>query len=321
VLTPERVKNAADAVKLVYPLLTSNLAVEVEKVKLSIVPLSLEELSKLWQVFFQIPYSLSLAYGAEVVFVDGKEIPKPALPVQSRNVYVRTFRNPAIESVLSQKNPTLPILADQPILKGDILVLAGKQLKGEVNTVRFDGMEIPPLDAIDTQVRFKVDEPPFQPDTLRAGVHGVQVVQRIPMGTPQADHIGFESNVAAFILRPAISVSETPVSTSVDSNMVTWYETDLTVQFTPKVGLNQHVLLFLNEYNPPSNRAAYAYQYDLTPIPFPPGPPLTSLTVHVKISTPADFLVRVQVDGAESVLDPGSDPLHPFFNAPKVTIA
>ncbi len=321
ILSPERIKNAGDVIKLVYPPLTPDLLIEVEKVKLGIIPLSLEELSKLWQVFFQIPYSLSLAYQAEVVFLDGKEIAQPGLPVQSRNVYVRTFRHPAIESILSQKDLTKPILSGQPVLKGDILVLSGRQLKGDVNLVWLDGMEIPPMDVTDSQVRFKVDEPPFSVDALRAGVHGVQVVQHIPMGTPETDHKGFESNVAAFVLRPSITVPPPVVTSSVDSHGITWYETDLTVNFTPKVGLDQRVSLLLNEYNPPSNRPAYAYQYDLTPVPYPPGPPVSNLSVHVKISTPADYLVRVQVDGAESLLDPGPDPLHPLYSSPKVTIA
>jgi len=35
----------------------------------------------------------------------------------------------------------------------------------------------------------------------------------------------------------------------------------------------------------------------------------------------AKYLVRVQVDGAESPLDPGPDPEHPFYLSPQVTIA
>jgi hypothetical protein len=320
-LSPERVKNAQQTVLVAYPGFPANLLVEVETVKLYLQPLGLEELSKLWSVFFQIPYSLSLAYQASVVFIDGREMAEPALPVHSRNVYVRTFRNPQIDAVLSQANLGAPLLPGQPIVKGDIVALSGRQLRGEVNVVRLGGMEIAPLDVSDTRVRFQLDEPPFPADTLRAGVHAVQVLQRLRMGTPETDHRGFESNAAALVLRPSISVSNTPVSSSTDVHGVTWYETDLTVQFTPKVALGQHVLLLLNEFDPPSNRQAYVYQYDLTPAPLPPGPPLPSLTTHVRISTPAKFLVRVQVDGAESALDLGPDPVHPLYTAPQVDIS
>jgi hypothetical protein len=320
-LSPERVKNAQQTVLTAYPSSPADLLLEVETAKLYLQPLGLEELSKLWSVFFQIPYSLSLAYQASVVFIDGKETAGPALPVHSRNVYVRTFRHPQIDAVLSQANLGAPLLPGQPIVKGDIVALSGRQLRGEVNAVRLGGMEIAPLDVSDTQVRFQIDEPPFQSDTLRAGVYPVQVLQRLRMGNPETDHRGFESNAAALVLHPSISVTKTPVTSSTDSHGVTWYETDLTVHFIPTVALGQHVLLLLNEYDPPSNRQAYAYQYDLSPAPLPPGPPLPSLTTHVRISTPAKYLVRVQVDGAESALDLGPDPLHPLYTDPQVDIS
>jgi protease-4 len=42
---------------------------------------------------------------------------------------------------------------------------------------------------------------------LRAGVKGLQVVQKLAMGFNGLSHRGFESNVAAFVLRPSITVS------------------------------------------------------------------------------------------------------------------
>ena len=35
--------------------------------------MTLDDLSKLWSVFFQTPYALSVAYEATVVFVEGEE--------------------------------------------------------------------------------------------------------------------------------------------------------------------------------------------------------------------------------------------------------
>ena len=45
---------------------------QVELVKLSQINLSLEELSKLWSVFFQVPYTLSVIYRASPVFVEAQ---------------------------------------------------------------------------------------------------------------------------------------------------------------------------------------------------------------------------------------------------------
>jgi hypothetical protein len=48
----------------------SDLADEIELVKYTQIPLSLEELSKLWSVFFQTPYTVSVAYRATVVRIE-----------------------------------------------------------------------------------------------------------------------------------------------------------------------------------------------------------------------------------------------------------
>ncbi len=45
---------------------------QVELVKLSPLNLSLEELSKLWSVFYQIPYTLSVIYRASPVFIEAQ---------------------------------------------------------------------------------------------------------------------------------------------------------------------------------------------------------------------------------------------------------
>ena len=50
---------------------------QIEKVKLTPINLSLEELSKLWSVFFQVPYALSVAYEASAVLI---EAGAPRLP-------------------------------------------------------------------------------------------------------------------------------------------------------------------------------------------------------------------------------------------------
>src|SRR5262249_53697071 len=51
-------------------LATSNLADSVEPVRFSPLSLSLEELSKLWSIFFQTTYALSTAYCASAVFIE-----------------------------------------------------------------------------------------------------------------------------------------------------------------------------------------------------------------------------------------------------------
>ncbi len=318
VLTHKRL----ESVKMALPFLAaSNLEVETETVKLNIIPLNLEELSKLWSVFFQTTYNLSIAFQASVVIIDGTEIATPALPVATRNVYVRPFQFPLVEAVLTQKTPADEILPDQPIVVGDTIYLRGHQLMGDATYVRIGGLQITPAEVTNTQVKFKLDVPPFPADSLRAGVQGVQVVQPSMMGTPETEHVGNESNVAAIVVHPAVVPSAAPVSNHLVDG-VTLCTDDITLNFTPRVGVRQRVVLLLNEYDPPSNRPARAYRFD---VPFtPPSPSDTSVAsiVHRAVDVAAgQYLVRVMVDGAESLLDPGPDPDNPFFENPLVTIS
>ncbi len=66
----------------------SDLANAIETVSFTPEAFSLEDLSKLWSVFFQIPYALSVAYRASVVLIDGVETPQTRLPVQQRSILV-----------------------------------------------------------------------------------------------------------------------------------------------------------------------------------------------------------------------------------------
>jgi Pvc16 N-terminal domain len=71
----------------------ADLADAPELVRFTPVALTLEELSKLWSVFFQTPYALSVAYQASVVMIDAEEEAQPAPPVQERAVAVGPLTN------------------------------------------------------------------------------------------------------------------------------------------------------------------------------------------------------------------------------------
>src|SRR5918995_2327310 len=139
-------------------LASSNLADEVELIKFTPSSLSLEELSKLWSVFFQVPYALSVAYQASVVLIEPEVTPQRALPVRERNVYVVPFRQPSIEQIMSQAGDNQPVSPDQPILAGYRLILVGKQLRGEVTRVLIGGVEAEPQAVSDTQIGVSLPE-------------------------------------------------------------------------------------------------------------------------------------------------------------------
>lgn len=286
-------------------LFTSELAEQVEMIKISPENLNTEEISRMWTAF-QSHYRPTAAYQVSVVLIESRLSTRSSLPVRARNVYVVPFSQPVIEQVKSQAGAGAPIVIGQPILAGHNLVLVGRQLRGEDTLVAIGGVEVTPAPGNigDTQIIVQL------PSTLRAGVNGVQVIHRRLMGTPPLPHRGVESNIAAFVLSPEIQ--DINVS-NVQGSGTAPRSADLTVTVEPAIGDTQRVVLLLNEFlplaSPPQDItddvAAYSFAISArTPLSPPEGPPGESnvVTVHVSGVRAGTYLVRIQVDGAESPL-------------------
>lgn len=239
VLTPEQIRSV---VQTNNDLAGSDLAEQPERVKLTPLALNLEELSKLWSVFFQTPYALSVAYEASVVLIEAEAKLQPALPVRERTVLVDTFRRPVIERVESADGPGTPIVS------GSRVVLRGSQLApadgdAQALAIRIDGETQPnlALDLHDTAVSFQLPHYPH----LRAGSHAIQIVYHLQLGQPLAPHQGYTSNVATFDLLPKVS--------SVQFIAPNRY----LVKFAPPVGRHQRVALLLHRINPNEGEPTY----------------------------------------------------------------
>ena len=155
------------------------------------------------------------------------------------------------------------------------------------------------------------------PPSLRAGVQGVQVVYRTSMGTPPEPHHGVDSNVAAFVLSP--QVIRATLATQ-PSNGATPRSGNVTVEVAPEIGREQRVVLLLNEFDPPHDRATpgRAYSFNAPPR-SQQSAPQTASTIAIPVNgvVPGRYLVRLQVDGAESPLTAGASGK---YDSPQVTI-
>ncbi len=309
----------------------SDLAEEVESVKFSPALMSLEELSRLWSVLFQTPYVLSIAYQGTVVFIDAQETPQPAPLVRERQIFPLTFRQPFIQKLDSADGPGRALFA------GDTLVIQGHQFGAE-SLVRFRGVDgtFAPAEVQEDEIRLSI------PASLRGGVQGVQVLLPIALGQSVTPHPGVEadSNVVSFVLCPKITVpaaavvnTRTPVNPplSVNGTPLELCAGTLTIGFEPPIDAAQKVILLLNEINPPAPDAAnpgdpprpkleaQSYRFDA-----PPRPDATSqLAIAFQNVRQGDYLVRVQVDGAQSPLERDENPASPTFRQyirPQVSI-
>jgi hypothetical protein len=276
----------------------SNLDEQIERVRFSPLSLNLEELSKLWSVFFQVPYALSVAYQASVVLIEAEEeMPQRALPVLKRGEGDRGWGSssggiPQIEQVLPQfAEPGAEIT-----LKGRNLVADRFTVMLGHSQVTFDPSQPPTVTAAgDLRVRL--------PDDLPAGI--------IPVSVRTSR--GITSNTAALVLRPRIGVVEQQLKKGKNGKDVKV----LTVQLEPKVQPGQRGLLLLNERKgdvlDPQPRQAYS-------IALPRQEGATgSIAVEIPQVQPGTYLVRVQIDGAESRLEPPASDAEPYAG-PLVTI-
>ena len=282
----------------------ADLADQVEVIKIIPEALSTEDVSRLWAAF-QAHYRTCAAYRASVVLIESARSTRAALPVLKHKVYALPMERPTINQVTSAAVPP----ADPRITTTSTLRLQGAGLQGPLTRVRLGEAFVPDgaLTVTDPQISFALAAAP----ALRAGVQSVQVIHQVRMGEPEpgVPHTGVESNVAAFVLHPTITV---PAAVTVASKKIA-------IGFAPPVGKAQRVTLFLHEFNAPEGRPARAFSF---PAPKDngiagPATETAALTFAFDGVAAGDYLAYVQVDGAESLL--GLDGAGKFAT-PKVTI-
>jgi hypothetical protein len=68
----------------------SDLAASLQRVRLTPTVMDMDETAKLWGMFHDTPYVLSVVYQAALVLLEGREVPQERPPVRERTVRVTT---------------------------------------------------------------------------------------------------------------------------------------------------------------------------------------------------------------------------------------
>ncbi len=264
------------------------------------VTLTLEELSKFW-LMFQLPYALSIAYRGSVALIDSSLAPPPpALPV----------RRPPIVAVGILSAPHVDAVSPPQVSPGGSFTVTGSGFgaQGSGIEVRIGSAAVAPGSSSAGSLAVAL------PDGLPAGPLPLQVIRQVMMGDPPTASTVAESNVASFVLLPAVlQATFTPADPAASEASPA-----ITVSLAPAVARGQQAALFLDEKDAPAGRAPHAYS-----IPAGSGTAGTSLTFSAAGVAAATYLVRVQVDGAASPLStddtPGS-PTEGQYVGPTVTV-
>lgn len=265
----------------------AKLAEQIGQIQICSEFFNMEETSKLWSAL-QTHYRPSIAYRASMVFIESKQ------PYHSEGFCLVPLAQPQIETITASV-PTQPITISQNLL------IRGKSLRGEITRVRLAQREIQLKSANvrETQITLPL------PLDLYAGIQELQVLHQ-RMDNFTMSYQVLESEVKAFVLHPEITASIIEIRG--ENNDLR--SAKILIKFNPRVGKSQRVILLLNERSKPQE---ITYIYPVLSL----NQDTDSITVEVNHIQPGTYLVRVQVDGAESPLH-----LNQFgeYDSPQVTI-
>ncbi len=259
---------------------------EVESVRITPDPLSLDDVSKLW-AGFQTQYRMSTTYEASVVLINSSRPTAAALPVlrrgsDDRGSYVLPSPSPDLFDLrIPNQKP-----AAEP---GDVLTVVGYHLDAEDLTVRFgsalltDPMELTPLPGgTGNELRVKLPDTtddPQVPARWPPGFYTLSVVIQHP-GLPR-----WVTNALPFALAPLVSGIDPLAATQGDLPLT------LTVTCTPQVRAEQRVVLLLGHRE-------IAAQSVTTPA---DPTAATTLTFLLETADPGEYVLRLRVDGVDSI--------------------
>ena len=295
-------------------LANSTLGHQMQKVSFALSTMTPEELTRIWSTLFRTPYSLSIPYIGKAVLIEGEKAGKVALPVRRIFANASTSR-PLIEAIESSTGKNKPITLDSN------LVIRGERLSSPNTRVRIGNIEITPQNAEKTVTRTKVELELSDPylynkelSKLRAGVQSIQVVH-LEKTLSVIDPIKkIESNALPIILCPKI-VGKLKTANFRES----WnnsYSLEVTVRVDLTVAPNQRVSLLMNEIAG-KNPQDYIFPGKSREV------ETSLLNFLVRDVRAGEYLIRVQIDGAESYLEMDKDPKSPTYQhyyKPKLSI-
>lgn len=263
---------------------------------------SFDDFSKLWSVFFQVPYALSAAYVCSHVILETQERLSEPLPVARGDIFVAPMAALSIDSAGPQPGKS------GPVVWGGTLHLVGEGI-GRVGTgLRIDGVvRTPAVDAFkDDGIAIELVDASFGGTPLKVGVHAVQALAPTQVPAPP-DRLRLGSNTMPFVLHPSITLPADAVALT-DAAAALRSGT-LKVDFSPPVRAGQSVTVMLDGRDPLAQHSA-VLDHEAVP---PANYPVTRLTFPFTDLPRTRYLVRADVDGFSTMVETGTDPAAPDF--------
>jgi hypothetical protein len=281
----------------------SDLDKQIERVRITLQPLSLEEISKLWTGLVT-QYRLSVGYEVSVNLIESTQPKRAPLPVLTRGAGDKGVASqaslispfPSLDQIQFPNRQTCARL-------GDTIDLIGNHLDGQNLKILFNNAfwsSPVPLDpatgTTPTATRISVQIPPNGTATWPAGFYMVQVLVQRLNDPPPNQNLQRATNQLSFALAPRITVAP---QNAAGPDVV------YTVTSSPEVRPEQRASLLI------------AGQ-DIVADPHPAQ--IGTLTFQAQNLTPAVYPVRLRIDGVDSVLVDRTKSPPQFDQSQRVTV-
>jgi Pvc16 N-terminal domain len=303
-LDPADVKNAASG-----PLLaTSDLDQQIERVRITFQPMSIEDLSKLWTGFAS-EYRLSAAYEVAVTLIESTRPARTPLPVLTRG-----RQDSGVTAVASPPPSLTEVLPPAPfaaVRLGDDISLNGQQLNNDSFIVRFRSPVLsapngiaPKTGGTATQIAVHLAGHGEDADALIKWAPGHYMVSLV---IKRPNLPAWPTSEVPMALAPVITVAP---------NSAPAGDVILTITCVPRVREGQRVFLLFGDR---PDRSPIPVQSSVNPA--DTSQP-TTLTFLVPAATAGSHVVRLRVDGVDSqpAVITGTPPKPAFDAAQKVTV-
>lgn len=264
----------------------------VSRVHLSRELMSIDDFSKIWSIFYQVPYTLSVAYRASHVLIQTEDIARLAMPIARSDIWFAPFSGLRLDSVTGTSGPTAQVTWDNDIrILGTGFGQPGIGLS--LDSVAFDLADIAHDDA---EMVVPLEAARLGGQEFAVGVHALRVLAAIIDGRPA--HLRGGSNSLSFAITPTITVSGV-TATGAGSTR----NGKVSLAIVPAVQEDQNAVLLLDSRDP-VKPAQVRIEAKRTGVTFPAAAlefPFTGLPLGT-------YLARLDVDGFISPVELAEDP-------------
>jgi hypothetical protein len=269
--------SASELPPIMRVLQASDLADQLETVKITPRTLDSEEISRLWGAF-QMPYRPTAAYQVSVVLIESSKPVKPSLPVLTSQLAAISLRHPEVSQVRA--------IGQALITPGAKIEISGTGFSGDLPIVQVDGDDITPVTRLgDRTLRTTL------PAGLNAGIHGIQVIHPVRFGA--STRLGERSNLATFVLHPMINKNGAGVYDITVANVAGQPGArQITIKLNPNVTPDQQALIELVR----ADGSLLIFGESALAAP-------DTLVFTVAGVAAGDYFVRVRIAGADSPME------------------